>query len=434
MKKAIAMTAAIGFVVTACGSAGTNGGTASPTAKSSEQFVETEKPVVLTMWTFEGSDPQKSITQKAINKFNREHKNIRIRPEYFTDESFKQKMKAALAGNDLPDIFTYWSGDQFKTIVDANAVGDITDKLNRDAAFKNSILPGGLETFSYNGKNYAIPAAMNAVMIFYNKELMDKADAVPPITWDDLLADVDKLNAANITPIAVAGKDRWPILHWFSYLAQRLGGEEPFAQAHKGTGDFNEASFVAAGEKLVELVKKKGFESGFLGLDYRAAEARFMQGKAAIYLQGDWAVGNFVKDDAFAAKVRFVPFPAVKEGNGDTATFQGGFGFGYAISSRANKDAAYEAMKYLVGPATRIPIAEEIGMVLPFKDTVLNKNKMKPLAYEVMSYISTHEKSFFPYYDQALDPVRSDLILNAATAIVGKDSVHIKDELAQVVK
>lgn len=405
------------------------------TKAPAEEGKDDGKVVELSFWSFEPKDDtNRTIFKEMIDSFNDSHPNIKIKPEYFNDEPFKQKMKVGLASNDIPDIFSYWTGDQFKTLVDAKVVGDITDVLDADPDFKSSITAGGLDAYSYDGKNYGIPTQIASVNLWYNKDLLAKYSINPPQTWDELLAAVDKLNENKVTPITVAGKDRWPLLHWFSYLQQRIGGDETFPQS-ASSNDFTGDSFMKAGEMLNDLaVAHKGFENGFLGIDYGAAESMFINGKAAFYLQGDWAVGAFTQKDEFAAKVGFVPFPTVEGGKGNNTTYQGGFGIGYAMSAKiAEKDkaAAYEALKYLSSWQTREKLTKMNGTTPPFSNFEAPEG-MKPLAADVMKYIAQNAKGFFPYYDQALEPKRAENFLNAVSAIVGKDGIDVKQELAKI--
>ncbi|OKP97669.1 hypothetical protein A3849_14255 [Paenibacillus sp. P46E] len=429
MKKKLAIIIACGLILSACGA---NSGSKDENSITSENT----KPVELKFWSFEPKDEQnREIFKEMVDNFNNTHPNIKLKPDYFDDEAFKAKMKVALAGNDMPDIFSYWTGDQFKTLVDGNVVGDITNKLNADSAFKDRILQAGLDEYTYNGKNYAIPLQLNTVLLWYNKDILQQNNITPPKTWDELVGAVDTLNAAKITPIAVAGKDRWPLLHWFSYLQQRVGGDMTFDEA-KTKDDFTGESFVKAGEMLNDFaVKHKAFENGFLGIDYGAAESMFTNGKAAFYQQGDWAVSTFTKSPDFMGKVGFVPFPIVSGGKGDQGTYQGGFGMGYAISARAEKekgDAAYEALKYLSDPENRAKLIQASGVTPAFKDFKI-PDGMSPLAIEVMDNTAKVQKTF-PYYDQALDPIRTEAVLNASPAIIGKENVDVKAELAKVKK
>ncbi|MDQ0243602.1 raffinose/stachyose/melibiose transport system substrate-binding protein [Bacillus fengqiuensis] len=406
--------------------AGCSGGKSTSSNSGSEGAKE------LTFWSFE-TEKREQI-QKSVEEFNASHKDIQIKAEFIDNEAFKTKMKVAIAGNKLPDIFPYWSGATFETLVDAGVVGDLTEHLDQDTEFKNKVLPGGLETFSYDGKTYGIPLTLSSVQLWYNKEIFEKNGLTPPKTYDELLEVVDKLNTKNITPITVSGKDRWPVLHWYSYLAHRIGGNEPFEKAKNGEIDFTEASFVDAGQKLKELaIEKKGFVNGFLGIDNSAAGSVFMSGKAAMYLQGDWALADFVKDEKFTKKVGFVPFPKIEGGNDDEHIFHGGFGFGYAISAKADQKAAYEAIKFLSSAEQRQEITEA-GTPSAMKDVELDQSKMNPLVYEYLTYVGENAKGFFGYYDQQLDPKRADQFLNVTSAIVGKPDVDVKKELGTIVK
>lgn len=383
----------------------------------------------LTMWTMETRN--KEIIEASIAEFNKANPDIQIKAEFFEDEALKTKMKVATAGNQVPDIITYWSGETFDTLVANNMLGDITEQLNADPDFKNDILNGGLETFAYDGKNYGIPTLFSGVSLWYNKQIFADNNLTAPTTFDELLAVVDELNAKDIIPITVSGKDRWPLLHWYSYLAQRIGGTEPFEQAKNGQASFTDETFVQAGELLKELaIEHKGFVNGFLGLDYAAAETLFTTGRAAMYLQGEWAMDSFL-DDEISEDLSFVPFPTVEGGKGSVDVFHGGFGVGMAISSKTNQDAAYKAIRFLTDAAQRKEINEGAN-ISPMKTSGLEEANMHPLAFQYDSYIGENLEGFFPYYDQALDAKRADQFLNSVGAIVSQENSDVTSELAKV--
>jgi raffinose/stachyose/melibiose transport system substrate-binding protein len=418
MRKVIVLLLAFSILTVACSS------------PNSTSIKNQKEPKVITLWSVDTGN--KKYIENAINKFNDTHNDLRIKTEFYDDEALKIKIKVAVVGNKLPDIFSYWAGEKFKSLVDAGAVGDITKQIDGDAQFKDDFLPGELDAFSYDGKTYGIPFGPSAVALWYNKEIFEKYGLETPKTYDELLTVVDKLNANKVIPITVAGKDRWPVLHWYSYLAQRIGGDEPFSKAKNGEADFTDPSFVEAGKKLQELaINKKGFINGFLGLDYAAAESMFVSGKAAMYLQGEWAIQAFVKDKAFSEKVGFVPFPTVEGGKGNSGTFQGGFGVGYAISSKADKDAAYSALKFILSPEQRKEITET-GKISPMKSVKLDPAKTNPLVYDFANFIGKEAKAFNGYYDQQLDPKSSDKFLNFSTKVAGDSNVDVLKELKEI--
>jgi len=410
------------MIVAGCGSAG--GKEESGTGSGAEGGV-----TQLTMWSMETRN--REIIEKSLAEFNSAHPNIQVKADFIEDEALKTKMKVAISGNQLPDIFTYWSGETFDTLVSNDMLGDITAFLNKDAEYKNNILPGGLEAFTYDDKVYGVPILFSGVSLWYNKKIFEQNNLTPPATYNDLLNVVDQLNAKNITPITVAGKERWPLLHWFSYLAQRVGGTEPFELAKAGQADFTADSFVKAGEMLRELgARHKGFVNGFLGLDYAAAEALFTNERAAMYLQGEWAMEAFLGDD-FAEKVDFVPFPVVEGGAGSMNVYHGGFGVGMAVSSKTNQEAAYEVIRFLTSPEQRKQINEGAN-ISPLKNPGLEEANMSPLAFRYDDYISKNLKGFFGYYDQVLDAKRADQFLNSVGSILGKNDADVKAILSEI--
>lgn len=392
---------------------------------------KSDNVTTLTMWSMESRN--KSTIEASIEEFNKANADIKIKAEFFEDEALKTKMKVAIAGNQLPDLITYWSGETFDTLVANNMLGDITEQLNADAAFKEDVLSGGLETFAYDDKNYGIPVLFSGVSLWYNKQIFADNNLTPPTTFDELLTVVDALNGNDIIPIAVSGKDRWPVLHWYSYLAERIGGTEPFELAKSGQADFTQESFVQAGELLKELaIDHKGFVNGFLGLDYAAAETLFTTGRAAMYLQGEWAMDAFLNDE-ISKDIGFVTFPTVEGGKGSTNVYHGGFGVGMAVSAKANQEAAYKAIRFLTDSAQRKEINEGAN-ISPMKTAGLEEANMHPLSFEYDTAISEQLKGFFSYYDQALDAKRADQFLNVVGAIVSDANSNVAEELAKVQK
>ncbi len=74
----------------------------------------------LTMWTIatEG-DANYQAYQNAIADYEEEHPDVTIEMESFENESYKTKIKAAVAANELPDIYFTWGGGFSSAFVEA---------------------------------------------------------------------------------------------------------------------------------------------------------------------------------------------------------------------------------------------------------------------------------------------------------------------------
>lgn len=443
MKKIVVLLLILVFALTACGESASEktdsaGGIDSEKSEKQEdkkvESKEEEKaaePVELLFWSLDARDPERSVVEGTVADFNAQSDHVTINGEYIESESFKTKIKVAVAGNDMPDVFTYWTGGQFKTMVDAGVVADLTDVIEGDPDFKDIWLEGSFDVVTYDGKIYGIPNLASSVVIWYNKEIFDQYGLSVPETWTELIDVVDVLNENSVAPITVAGKDRWPLLHWFSYLSQRIGGVEPFEQIVAGENDFTDSSFVEAAQKLQELVEHNGFVNGYLGLDYGGAEAQFTSGNAAMYMQGDWAVGSLATDPVMSDKVSFFKFPEVEGGVGNPNIFHGGLGGCMAISADADLDAAFEFIKYYKQPSSVKPLVEAIGrpsaVKLDFADS-----EMEPLKAEYLSFFGKTPEGFFGYYDQQLEPQMAEKILNAIQAIAADPAIDAAAELSKV--
>ena len=94
--------------------------------------------------------------------------------------------------------------------------------LNLTDTDKANVGAGALAGDSINGKVYAMPLDTQPEGIYYSKDLFPQAGITsPPTTMDELEADVAKLKAINVAPIAVGAKDAWPAAHWYYNFALR---------------------------------------------------------------------------------------------------------------------------------------------------------------------------------------------------------------------
>jgi raffinose/stachyose/melibiose transport system substrate-binding protein len=239
-----------------------------------------------------------------------------------------------------------WGGGVLKQQVDAGLVEDLTSEVD----WIGQISPVALQPYQFDGKTYAVPFDIGMVGFWYNKKLFAKAGiTTPPATWAAYLDAVKKLKGEGITPIALAGKEKWPGHYYWAYLAMRTGGLPALQQAAT-TKDFTGDGFVQAGMHLKELVDLQPFQAGFLGAGYDAPggqAATMGNGKAAMELMGQWAPGvQSSSGKGLGTDLGFFPFPTVDGGKGVATEVFGGGG-GFALKKGAPKESL-GFLKYLI--------------------------------------------------------------------------------------
>ncbi len=121
-------------------------------------------------------------------------------------ETYKEDLLNALAAGKGPDIFMIrnaWRGSFEDKVVPAPDTS-VTEKQFRDA-----FVDVAVDDFVSDGKIYGVPLSVDSLGLYYNKDIFNAAGITgPPVTWEELLLDVQKLNSidglGNVNQSAIA--------------------------------------------------------------------------------------------------------------------------------------------------------------------------------------------------------------------------------------
>jgi raffinose/stachyose/melibiose transport system substrate-binding protein len=364
-------------------------------------------------WHINTIEEQRAVWEQMANAYVAEHPDVSIEITVLENEAFKAKLATAMQSGSPPDVFQSWGGGVLKQYGDAGLVQDLTPALQQDG-WGASFSQGPLGLFTFDGKSYGVPWNAGMVGFWYNKALFEQAGITqPPATWSELLAAVDSLKAAGITPIALGGKDKWPGHFYWVYLATRLGGREAFEAAYNRTGTFADPAFVQAGERLKELVDKQPFQTGFLGAGYGDHQVVMGNGQAAMELMGQWAPGanGGVAEDpeAYNATLGWFPFPMVEGGAGDPTDALGG-GDGFAVGKNAPPEAI-DFVKFLTSAENQRTLVKANMAGTPGVTAAADAIE-SPLLLEIFERAAS-AKYYQLYYDQYLPPAVGQAVNDA---------------------
>jgi raffinose/stachyose/melibiose transport system substrate-binding protein len=412
-KRLLSGAAVVALVVGACSSTAATPTPAGPTPTPAGPAVTpTPAPVTIEWWHITTGDPGKTIWQTAANDYMAAHPWVTINITVLENEAFKTKLTTTMQSGTAPDLFQSWGGGTMAAQAEAGMLQDITAAV---APWKDEINAGAMSIYQYNGKQYGIPWDLGMIGFWYNKALFTKAgiDATPT-TWDEFLTDVDKLKAAKIVPYALAGKDKWPGMHLWTYLVLRNGGGDELQKMIQ-SGDWNTDACKAGGSAVVDLVNKNPFQPGFLGAVYDKGEAAAMgNGEAAMELMGQWAPAveqsNSTSGVGIGEDLGWFAFPAVTGGKGDPNDGVGG-GNGIAVGKDAPPEAI-DFLHYLNSPA----IANQINLSNQgLSTTVGTEGTVTDANLKLVLEGRAKAKFVQLYLDQATSPAMGAAI-NDATA------------------
>ena len=354
-------------------------------------------------WHIANTDPMLSAWAEMAQRFEATHPGVKFEITPLENEAFKTKLTTVIQAGDPPDIFHSWGGGVLAQQAEAGMVKDLTADVGQ---WRDTLIPTALDSYTIDGKTYASAVDTGMVGFWYNKEHFEKAGvSAPPATWTEYLEAVRKLKAASVTPIALAGKEKWPGHYYWAYLAMRVGGLEALQQAATDK-NFNTPDFVAAGTRLAELVALQPFQTGFLAAGYSTADgqaATMGNGKAAMELMGQWAPvverDNSAGKKGLGDKLGFFAFPAVDGGKGKITDAFGGGG-GYAVGKDAPPEAL-EFLKFIAQPDNariQAKTAGVLSVVTAAEDAVTDPN------LKLVGEALTRTTGFQLYLDQAYAP------------------------------
>jgi raffinose/stachyose/melibiose transport system substrate-binding protein len=340
----LAVAASAALVASGCSSGSSNSQSSSDLYKN---------PVTLTWWHNANQDgPLKTYWQKVADDFHALHPTVTIKISAVeTNDLQRNKIPAALLSGNPPDIFESWGGGEIADQVKAGYLKDVTDDTKAEVA---SMGPAS-KIWAVDGKQYGLPWDFGIEGFWYNKDLFTQAGiSSAPTTVDELNADVAKLKAANITPIAVGAGDKWPAGHWWYNFAVRECSSTALSNASTKQ-DFTDPCFVKAGQDLQTFLATKPFQTDFLatpGQQGATSSAGLVaNGKAAMELMGTWDGGvmqTLTPDQKEPSFLSWFPFPSVPGAGGSQTTQMGG-GDGFACSKNAPAECI-EFLKYIVSP------------------------------------------------------------------------------------
>ncbi|MEU8309474.1 extracellular solute-binding protein [Actinomadura sp. NPDC048955] len=362
------------------------------------------------------TEPSKSLYPQIAKAYEAAHPNVRIKLTNLENEAYKSKMTALVASGKLPDVFVTWGGGVLKQQIDAGLVKDLTSD---GASLLGTITPVSQKAYQFDGKTYAVPYDMGMVGFWYNKRHFAKAGIEDtPKTWAEFLDAVRKLKGAGVTPVALAGKDKWPGHYYWAYLAMRVGGMPAMEQAAKSS-DFTAPAFVQAGQHLKELVDLQPFQSGFqnAGYDAPGGQAATMgAGKAGMELMGQWApsVEKDASGKGIGDDLGWFPFPTVDGGQGAVTDVFGG-GNGHALSKGAPKEAL-DFLTFLMNAENERKLVSS-GAFMPVvkgAESALDDPNRKQVAQALDG-----SSGFQLYLDQAFPPAVGQQVNDSVAALVG---------------
>jgi len=160
-------------------------------------FIRKERQITIELGIFAGSNWDVAnansyvIIDKAIERFEREHKNVKIHySSGILKRDYSEWLSQKLLLGKMPDVFMILS-DDFNRFASLGVLKDLDKLIEKDPSFdREKFFTTTLLTGQYNGTQFALPYETVPTLMFVNKTLLQKEGIEVPDsdwTWDDFL-------------------------------------------------------------------------------------------------------------------------------------------------------------------------------------------------------------------------------------------------------
>lgn len=329
----------------------------------------------LTVWSISTeSDAFHPSYLSAIEDFEKSHPGVEIKLETFENESYKTKIKSAVAANELPDIFFTWGGGFSKSFVESGKVLELDEYYQN---YKEELPEATLQNATYDEKIYGSVFSTPVSVMFYNKKMFDENGLKVPQTFDEWVDVCNKLKDKGITPIGVSAKDTWVLAMTHDGMALKSAGPEKLRSALLKEGQsYDDPDFLNAAEKLAQLRDTGAFSESAVGLSNDEASAAFYAGKCGMYITGSWMAGSIQTDAENPEDFGVTQIPVLNEKNAQITDFMGGAADTLMVSaSTKNPELASEAVFELTKGISKYAYLDGAGIpawTIDYDDSSVN--------------------------------------------------------------
>lgn len=285
----------------------------------------------------------------VIAKFHESQSKIRVVRDSTSN------MSANFVRNRPPDLGCLNYNYAMVSFVEHGALTDLSDTRERDT-INPDLWPLMQQTADYPGRTSVLPYSVTAASVIYDKALFAQQGLEVPTTWSAFTDVCERLVRAGITPMYGTYKDNWTIAQgMFDYsVGGMLDVPATFAaldregtSVGRGSAVSFERDFAAPVGRMVDLLQ--WHQAGAASRGYGDGNLAFAQGKAAMYLQGPWALGEIAKTNPDMDLGTF-PFPATDDPADNKVRVNVDLGLWIPEASR-KQEAAREFLSFLMSPA-----------------------------------------------------------------------------------
>ena len=290
------------------------------------------------------SNPAPRATMEAmIARFQALHPDLNIETTVIDREAYKTQIRNFLTAN-APDVATWYAANRMKPYVDAGLFEDVSDLWMEPEIAESLASTKGAMTI--DGKQWGVPYTYYQWGIYYRKDIYEELGITEPATFDEMLANCEKVVASGRKCYTIGTKWLWTASGWFDYINMRTHGFDFHMQMAAGEIAWTDDRVRQTFANWRKLIDMGAFIDDHQNKDWQQSLPFIIDGSAAAILKGNFAVAPLREAGLTDDQLDFHQFPPITAGvalaeDAPTDTF-------HIPANAQNKDAARAFLRFVV--------------------------------------------------------------------------------------
>jgi N-acetylglucosamine transport system substrate-binding protein len=311
--------------------------------------------------------------KSVARQYERSHPGIHV--NLWGDPRVDEKLKPRILRRNPPDLASC-NLPVWKLIV-AHKLYPLDEALDspaygQDRSWRDSLTPGVLADYQYEGKSYAMPSNLSAWVCWYDRRQFRRYGWRPPKTWGEFRGLCRQIKQAGVHPLAFQGKYvggyAWPTL--LSLYQRLVPFEQWYAMQDLRPGAFTDPEFIHAAGLMQEMAMQY-FEPGAMAMTHTESQLEWVNGRAAMIFCGLWLKHEMEKAIPPDFEMACFPVPPVEGGRGDPhAVYGGGAENFFVFSDAKHPGEALDFLKYMLSLESAHAYIRQLDTLSPVRDSV----------------------------------------------------------------
>lgn len=289
----------------------------------------------LTWW---GLWEDKTIVQPLIDEYESNHSGVKINYIKQSPQDYRERLTSAIAKGTGPDIFSFHNSwvPMFKTNLDA-----LPASVMNPADYAKNFYPIASSDLVSGSSIVGIPLEYDALTLYVNQDIFDKAGKTPPTTWDDFRSLAKSLTVKNdqgvITQAGAAmgrteNVDHWPEILGLLMLQNGVDLSSPVGKP---------------AEDALVFFTIFSTNDGVWDTAQPSSTQAFAAGKLAMYIAPSWRALDIIQQNP-SLRFKSYPIPQLPKDSPNQPDITYATYWAQGVwSGSVNKSIAWDFLKFL---------------------------------------------------------------------------------------